>query len=333
MTRQIITSIKKDMLSIFYISLPGYPIACKINNVSLLSELLFNKTILAFGKYDLVFCLKKNEFEPDPAYDTAIVTRTFCETIQLARLPAALRGATEVQACFGQPLHVRIRIGKPLKLNLWDFLKSLITGKTWVEAQVEGQIAADITAAREPFDLELEFADSLLQNGVSTTAEQDNMAEHQKEAVVDLQTLADQVLKIISQREGEKAAKDEATHHENIELEQLSVEKPDTTPPDKGESEGLDAAKVTELVLNILHTREAARASQEQNRLQHPAGMQQQAHPNAPHPGSTRYAPAGYPTVGHPAAPFQIPLEQIPSRPGLEAFIQNPPPKPPEFGG
>lgn len=344
MTRQIIASANKDLLSAFYIPLPGYPIACKIDNVVMLSELLFDRTALAFGKYDLVFCLQNGEFVPDPVYDTAIVTRTFCETIRLARLPAALKGAAEAQTCFSQPLHVHIRISKPPRLNLWDFLKGLIMNRTWVEAQVEGQIAVDVIGSREPFELGLEFEESLPQQRADTTVEQDSIATQQQEAAVDLEMLAEQVQKIINQRQGEKSVRDEAARQESIGPVQSNAEKQDIIPADQGEPELLSAVKVTELVLNILHTREAARAKQEQNRLQYPTAAECRE-TLAPHSENARYAPGGYPSGAYPdlarqpmsrrpAEPFQMSLEQIPSRPGLEAIIPKAPPtKPPEFGG
>ncbi len=343
MARQIIASANKDLLSAFYVPLPGYPIACKIDNVILLNQLLSDRTILAFGKYDLVFCLQNSQLAPDPVYDTAIVNHTFCETIQLSRLPSALKGAVETQTCFSQPLQVHIRIGKPPRLNLWDFIKGLIISKTWVEARIEGQIAVDIISRRELFELGLEFEEPLPQQATNATVQQDSATAEKQEPPVDLEMLAEQVQKIISQRQEEKNAKDGASCQEPIKLEPSNIDKPGVSPPNKGMPEVLDAARVTELVLNILHTREAARAKQEQNRLSHSTATECRE-TLVPRPDGSRYAPGVYPpsaypdrtrqpTSGYPGAPLNIPLEQIPSRSGLEAIIQNPPPKPPEFGG
>lgn len=332
MAGQSKTSFKKDHLSTFHIPLPDYPVACKIDNVSLLSELLFDRAILAFGRYDLIFCLQNRKSPSHPPYDTAIVTRTFCEQIQLTRPLTALRELTEVQACFGRPLHVRIRAGKPARLSLWDLLKSLITGRTWVEAQVEGQIAADILASSEFSGLELEIEEAPPQAGVDTTVEQDNRFGRQPEADAELKALAELAQKVISRYEGERAAREEAKCREPDALPKTP--QPDATPPSgQGKPGAADMSKMTETVLDILRTHEAARTGQEQGRLQYPPGTERQASLNALHlQGQTAHAPAA-PPPGRPADPFQIPLEQIASRPGLERFIRNPPPKPPGAGG
>jgi hypothetical protein len=344
-------SFKKDFVSVFHVPLPDYPIACKIDNVSLLCELLFGKTILAFGKYDLIFCFQNRGSPSSPAYDTVIVTRTFCDQIQLTWPLTALRGLIGVQACFGQPLHVRIRAGKPARLNLWenlwDLLKNLITGRTWIEAHVEGRITADITFAHESPELELEIEEPLPQARVDTTS-------GQQEAGAELAVLAALVQKIIDRRQGKETAREETERQETGWPEQPATlpENPNpsvlpaapvqyTISPGQGAPGATDMTKVTEMVMNIMHAHEAARARQEQGRLQYPPGTERQAYPGAPHlqgqapaparsgrPGAPPPSPGRALQQDGPAYPFQIPLEQIASRPGLERFINNPPPKP-----
>ncbi len=441
MARKIGIPGKKDFLSTFYIPLSGYPVACKIDNISLLSELV-DKTVLVFGKYDLVFCLRNSELAPDPAYAPAIVTRSFCEPLQLARIPAAFRDASEIQIYFIQPLHAHIKVGKPSNLKLWDSFTSWLMGKTWVEAQVEGQIAVKIAAVPASPDLELEVEELASQTRAITTAVKDEMAIQQKEVAIDLEMLveeiqkmidqreedrasvnleqvaeqvqkiigqreedrasvnleqvaeqvqkiigqreedrasvnleqvaeqvqkiigqreedrasvnleqlaeqvqkiigqreedrasvnleqlAEQVQKIIGQREEDRAGIKEAARQDPNDQEQSGMERLESMRPDQGEPE-VNMAKVTELVLNILHTREAARARQEYDRSQHRTG-ERQPYFNTPHSDGTRHPER----VVHPQAPVQKPLEQIPSRPGLEAYIHNPPPKPPSAGG
>jgi hypothetical protein len=386
LTGQISASVEKDFLSTFYLPLPGYPISYQIDNVVMQCELVFKKNILVFGKYDLVFCYPDTVNELEPGYSAASLTRTFCEPILLTGsdiLEMLSGGIIDIQAAFGQPLHVRIKLGKPLNLKPWERLKSLLLRKTWVEVVIEGRITAEIARNHRNTDLEIEEFQS--HTRACITVEQDDMAIQQKEAAIDLEALAEQVQKIISRRQEEKtsldleamtelvqkiisrrqeektsldleamtelvqkiisrrqeekASKDEAARQEAC-AERSNAPKQDAIPPGQGEPEVLNTAKVTELVLNILHAREAARAIQEQHRSQRPNTSERQGYFNAPHPEATRYPRAsarepacGWGGVGCPPVPVQMPLEQIPSRPGFEAVIHNPPPKPPGAGG
>ena len=359
MTGQNSASVAKDFLSIFYIPLPGYPISCQIDNVTMHCEIMFNKNILVFGKYDLVFCYPNIVNEIEPVYDTASLTRTFCESILLTgsdTLEMLSVGTIDIQPAFVQPLHVRIRLGKPLNLKPWELLKSFISRKTWVEVYVEGQITAEITPSRHNANLDL--MELLPQFRTSTTAEQDDTAIQQKEAAIDPEALAEQVQKIINQRQEEKPAIDLEALAESVQkiISQHEKERPardETTrrdseqpgapkpaiPPAQEQPEVLNAARVTELVLNILHARETARVRREQHMSRYPAGMERQAPFNDSHPEGARYpAHTGY-QANTPGAriagtvPALLSLEQIPSRPGFEAVIHNPPPKPPGAGG
>ncbi len=316
-------SVRKDFLSTFWTPLPGYPISCQIDNVIMHCELLFEKNILVFGKYDLVFCCPNMVYEFGPGYSTTVLARTFCELIPLTGsdiLEMLPSGTTDIQAVFAQPLHVRIKLGKPLKL--WELLKSLLIRKTWVEVAVESQITAEITQSH--CEAECESPESLRPTRSNMTAEQENMSSQPQEATVDLETLAEQVQKIIVQRQEEKAAKDEAARREPDRPGQSTIPEPEAKPPDQGEPEVLNTAKVSELVLDILHQREAARARQAQHGLQNPPATGRPAQFTAPRPAGA---------VGRPAAPVPMSLDQIPSRPGLEVTIHNPPPKPPGMGG
>lgn len=330
MAGQISSSVEKDFLSIFYIPLPGYPISYQIDNVTTYCELIFKKNILVFGKYDLVFCYPSTVNELEPVYDTASLTRTFCESILLTgsdTLEMLSAGTIDIQPGFVQPLHVRIKLGKPLNLKPWELLKSFISRKTWVEVFVEGQITAEITPGH--YNANLDLMEPLLQIR-TTTAEQDDTALQQKEAAINLEALAKQVQKIISQRQEEKPAIDETACRDSG---QPGAPKP-AIPPVQEQPEVLNAAKVTELVLNILRAREAAMARREQHLPQYPAGMESQANFNVSHPGGAQYpARTGYRAGMQPPAPASLPLEQIPSRPGFEAIIHNPPPKPPGASG
>jgi hypothetical protein len=352
-TGQISASVEKDFLSTFYVPLPGYPVSCQIDNAIMHCELMFKKNILVFGKYDLVFCYPNIVNELEPGYNTVVLARTFCESILLTgsdTLEMLSVGTIDIQPAFVQPLHVRIKLGKPLNLKPWELLKSFISRKTWVEIFVEGQITAEITPGHHNANLDLMEP---LPQIRTTTAEQDDAAIQQKEVAIDLEALAEQVQKIISQRQDEKPAIDLEAMAESVKkiISQHEEEKParDETacrdsgqpgapkpaiPPVQEQPEVLNAAKVTELVLNILHARGAAMVRREQHMPQYPAGMERQAHFNVSHPDGARYpARTGYQADMQPPAPAPLSLEQIPSRPGFEAVIHNPPPKPPGAGG
>jgi hypothetical protein len=354
--RQIISSVKKDFLTTFQIPLPGFPISYAIDNITTHCELIYEKTILVFGKYDLVFCCPSTVKEFAPGYSTAVLTRTFCEPILvtgsdiLEMLPG---DSTDIQAVFGQPLHVRIKLGKPSPSRFWDLLKSLFLRQTWVEVFLGGQITAVIAIVRESGhvpgyrNLEPETGESLPQTGTITAAAQDGVSVQQKgadidlEKMIDLKKIAEMVEKIIDQRQEERASKDRAELRDLREPGPGGSSKPEAALAAPGEPDVLSAAKVTELVLNILHAREAARARQKQHRMHYPPAIDHLAHFNAPHPEGAWHAPAGggymsAPTLtsaGAGVAPVQMPLEQIPGRPGFQPVINNPPPKPPDAGG
>jgi len=328
-TGQVSTCVEKDFLSTFYIPLPGYPISYHIDNITTHCELMFKKNILVFGKYDLVFCYPDivNEFEP--GYSTVVLARTFCESILLTgsdTLEMLAERAIDIQPAFVQPLQMRIGLGKPLTLNPWERLKSFISRKTWVEVFIEGQIIAEITPDHHKADLDLTEP---LPQSRGTIAEQDAPAIQQKETPIDPESLAEQVQKIISQHEQKKLARDETACRNSG---QPGVSE-SAMPPVQEQPEVLTAAKATELVLNILQARDAAMARLEQHLPHYPAGIEHRAYANASYPGSVRYpAHGGCQTDAHPPALALLP-DQIPSRPGLEVAIHNPPPKPPGAGG
>ena len=355
-TGQIDYSLENDFLSKFYVSLPGYPISCQIDDTTIHGELMFKNNILVFGKYNLLFCYPDTVNRLEPGYSAVSLTRTFCEPISITGLDILEMLSSEiidVQAAFGQPLHARIKLDKPLNLNPWERLKNLLLRKTWVEVTIEGRITAEIARNHYNPDLELEESPSQFRGRV--TAEQDDLAI-QQEAVIDLEELAEQVQKIISQRQEEKTSLDLETvtalmqkiisqHEEEKALREREARqevalKPDAIPTGQGEPEVLNMAKVTEVVLNILHARDAARIRQEQQyRPQSPPTIERQGFLNAPHPKAAESSPVtareaacGWNGVGCQPAPALLP-DQVPSRPGFQAVIHNPPPKPPGAGG
>jgi hypothetical protein len=342
-TGEISVSVEKDFLSTFYIPLPGYPISCQIDNVTMHCELMFKKTILVFGKYDLVFCYPDRVRELEPGYNAASLTRTFCEPIPLTGsdiLEMLSVETIEIQPAFVLPLNARIRLGKPLNLKFWERFRSLFLRQTWVEVAIEARITAEIARNRCNTDLEIEESQSQFRESI--TEEQDEPAIPQQVAAVDLEELAGQVQKIISQRQEAKISLDLEAITALVQkiISRHEEEKASAVPPGQGEPEVMNMAKVTEVVLNILHARDAAKVRQEQQyRSQPPPAIERQGLLNVQHPSAaqssqvpTRDPACGWNGRGCQPAPALLP-DQIPSRPGFQAIIHNPPPKPPGYGG
>ena len=357
-------SVEKDFLATINLALPGYPISCQIENLTMRSELVFKKTILVFGKYDLVFCYPDTVNELEPGYNATSSTCTFCEPISLAGsdLLEMLSAETiEIQPAFIQPLNVWIKLGRLSNLKFWERLKSLLLRKTSVEVVVAGRIAAAITRS-DHRNTDLEIEESQPQFRDCAAAQQDVPAGQQPAAALDIEDLAGQVQKIISRHDEEKALRaqqamtalvqkiisqrEEAKASLDLEaitalvqkiISQHEEAKASAIPPGQEKPEVLNMAKVTEVVLNILHARETARASQEQRRSQPPTPIERQGFLNAPRPEAARpdtgrESACGWNGKGCQPAPALLP-DQIPSRPGFHAVIHNPPPKPPEYGG
>ena len=206
MTVQISNSVEKDFLSTFYIPLPGYSVSYHIDNVVLHCEPGFKENILVFGKYDLVLCYPSKLNDLEPGYNAVTITRTFCEPVLFTNpdAPEMPSGIIDIQAAFGQPLQVQIRLGKPSDLKLWSLLKNLFSRKTWVEVVVEGRIIAEITNGHRNTDLE--FEEYQPQTRDCAIVSPDDTAIQRQEAVIDLEALAEQVQKIISRHEEERAS-------------------------------------------------------------------------------------------------------------------------------
>jgi hypothetical protein len=330
--------------------------------------LVFGKYDLVFCYPDIV-----NEFEPGYSTVVLARTfcesilLTGSDTLEMLA-----ERAIDIQPAFVQPLQMRIGLGKPLTLNPWERLKSFISRKTWVEVFIEGQIIAEITPDHHKADLDLteplpqsrgtiaeQDAPAIQQK--ETPIDPESLAEQvqkiisqheEKKPAIDPESLAEQVQKIISQHEEKKPAIDPESLAEQVQKiisqhEQKKLARDETAcrnsgqpgvsesamPPVQEQPEVLTAAKATELVLNILQARDAAMARLEQHLPHYPAGIEHRAYANASYPGSVRYpAHGGCQTDAHPPALALLP-DQIPSRPGLEVAIHNPPPKPPGAGG
>lgn len=199
MSSQILAGVKKDFWSSLTVPLAGWPVACKIANINLFSELTSEKAVLVFGTYDIVFCYQKGVSRNGPVYDSAVVTRTFTESISLigSGISGNLSGTVEVRAKFSRSLRVHTRPGRLTNLKMGDFIKSLLFRRACVEIQVESEIAAEITLVGETVQKALPAALS------GSTPERAVAAREGK--IHDPEELADLVAKILRQREEKRS--------------------------------------------------------------------------------------------------------------------------------
>jgi len=153
MSENISARIKKHLRSSFAIPLTGYPIACKLNNVTLFTELLPDKAILVFGNYELFFCCQKVKSGKSLFYETTAVHRTFCEIIPLSgpEIEELLAKDMQIKTWFSAPLEARISNFRPEGLKVWDRLKKVFSNSTWVGVLLEGELTAKISlTAQKP---------------------------------------------------------------------------------------------------------------------------------------------------------------------------------------
>ena len=257
--------------------------------------------ILVYGKYDLTFCYQKEDPKHQPAHEAEVVTRTFCLKIPLVDFEdlEPLTKNAAVKADFDPPVLIRIRPVKPTSLGLFDLIRGTLLGKTWVEVLVEGKIIAEvvpqkadpadqvvfieaagekISAKKEPSDYQQKGLD--LETGAFKNAREGSTG------VIDAEKLAELVMKIIHQREGEKASEPKPPP---------STPAKAAPPPAAGPARAAASLDVPAATMTMAGT------------------------------GTTGPSLAGT-AVTH--------LSQIPSRPGLsQTFVQpNPPPRPPGKG-
>ncbi|WP_027357570.1 hypothetical protein [Desulfofundulus thermocisternus] len=291
MFQQVLVSAKKEFWDSFIVPLAHYPVACRVTNVTLFGELLPDNTILVFGRYEFLFCHYKEENQFTPGYHAAVMPRTFCERIQPVGSWAAgaLPGDVELQVSFSRPLRVHTRPGKPARLNLGDFWKSIFSYPAWVEVQVDGEITAEIALVPK--------------------------------SLPDLPRTVVSRLAGAEKNEGKEPVPPQGMEKPGGLTEQ---EAPARGPAAETKPLTIDLEQLADLVMKILRQREQANVTGQEISRQEPnkAGSQ-----------VVKPAPAVV-TVADPPLP-SLPLEQIPSRPGLYKTFQPyvPPPKPPGKGG
>ena len=331
MSKQIIASAKKDFWSSLNIPLASHPVACKIANITLFSELFSEKTILAFGKYDIILCYRKGENEFGPVYDTTVITRTFCENLPVigSGISGALPGALEVSTRFSRPLRVHVRTSKPANLKIRDLIKIVISYTTWLEVQVEGEIIAEIELAQETVQEAVPFAPAEGKTGDKTQSEKEKHKlageiiqnldykeeEGPPEAKVD--DLSEQDGKIRQRKEVNRSGTEK-------EVSGSSDKEAETLKNIPKENQSVDPEMLAGLVMKIIRQRDEEMVVHRETIRKEP----EKARPRAGYPAHTSVI------IPHPA-PHPLSLEQIPSRHGLhKTFTQGaPPPKPPGKDG
>ncbi len=150
MSKQIVSRVRRGFHSTFNVPLDGQLLTCKIANVEIFDYLsVSEKTILLFGKYDVVICYKKREYESEstPSYDTLVISRTICENISIegTGIQESLLKTIETHSYFCQPLRAYVGEGKPVNLKFFEQMKNVIFNAKWIGVQVEGEIAVELT--------------------------------------------------------------------------------------------------------------------------------------------------------------------------------------------
>lgn len=297
MFRQVLATTRKEFWDSFTVPLAHYPVASRVSATTLLGELLPDGSVLIFGRYELLFCYK-DEHPLAAGYHTVMVPRTFGEKVQPACSWAAgaLGGEVELFLSFSRPLRVHTRPGRPARFSLVDWWKSVFSYPAWVEVQVEGEITAEIVLVAR--------------------------------SLPELPRVAGGGLPEAEKKEGDEAGSGVSLQPELPRTGKSSgnlagQEVPGGDPAVESKSLALDIDLLADLVFRVLHQRERAEAEAQGESRQEP---RQEACVVSPSPAAISTADASLPS---------LPLEQIPSRPGLYRTLQLsvPPPKPPGKGG
>ncbi|GEM_PF-1862999 len=133
----ILSSFKKRFYASFNLPLASYPLDCRVAEAYLYSKLLEDKTLLTFGKYNLIFCFSNHHKDFYPVH---LTSRTFCEKFEVTEtLPKDM----EIKLYFNQPLSATTRLGTQQNPTLLSSLKNIFLFLTWVEVQIEGEITIE----------------------------------------------------------------------------------------------------------------------------------------------------------------------------------------------
>lgn len=299
----------------FQTALPDYPVSCRIANPALFGKVLPDGELLVFGGYDLVFCCSLRQRSGGNFYRTVILPGTLTEKILPEK--TGFVGGERVEIELKHPLIAQVRPGKPSGVGIWRLLAGLFRDRVWVEVVIEGEIALKPAGSplREEDARQASRRDAIGAAGIREKEAPEVPAGNQAgkngrrepepggvrisdKIALDLDSLAYLVGRVIEQRE--KGALPEG---------------PARGLADPGEKQELQpAGRSEEESCSDILRRYAARSDQGQGQQKGGFAAKQEF--------------AGYDLSS-------IPLELIPSRPGLEkTFVQETPPsKPPEYGG
>lgn len=338
----VIASTREEIRSAFHLNLIDQPLAGRIANTVLFGEMLSDRTVLVFGGYDLVLCHRRRGNKDDEACYTTVFPRTFVERIPLgaAGMPGK-EGQVRVSVC--RPFQARFRAGRPSRIKFWDLLKSMIWDGTWMEIQVEGEITVDVLSAGGsiPDERLAVFTGTRCEQGdaVDDQQERENirddaggvLTENRRkrtakkkdgEITIELDVLADLIVDIIRRRHGDVTAGETGSGpSQNV---PAAVQGSEETPQEQGSSgvpvtergmlRGITPEMLVDLMRKVVREHEEEKSNGSAAVPQEPVKGGQVM----PNPDLTA-----------------LPLEQIPSRPGLyQTFTQNiPPPKPHGSGG
>ncbi len=327
----IIASTREEFRSVFHLTFADHPLAGRIANAVLFGELLSDGTVLVFGGYDLVLCHRRRRNKGDEDCYTTVVPRTFVEKVPLDVSGMAGK-AVQVRISVNRPFQARLKADRPPRVRFWDLLKSVIWNGRWVQIQVEGEITVDLLPAGEFIpekrlvDLAGARTDKRDAGEIKSVGEGVLAGEKAKRAAkkkdgeitIELDALADLILEVIRRRQGDTAAGPAGT----VSAQGLPAALKDSggAPPEQGNG-GVPAAEPKgsqtinpEMLADLV--KKVIRAYEEEKRIKSAAVL--------PEPEKGAQLMQGLDLSG-------LPLEKIPSRPGLyRTFTPSnlPPPKP-----
>lgn len=307
----VITSLREEICFAFHLKLGDRPLAGRIASPVLLGELLPGGNALVFGCYDLVLCHAGRSRRGGDLFYTEVFPRTFA--VQIPLNVAVKQG--EILVSVSRPFQVRLRPGRPTGVRFWEVLKGIFWDGTWLEIVVDGEIAVEVLPAGEsipetrPPGVSVAACDREMaaDEGPVEEEKQKTARKRGDEITIELEALADLVADLIRRRD-EKTVEEAGTGHspvipepEAVKQGKQSEQGNDRTLKRKSEMPGgITEERLEELVRKVIREYEEEK--------------------------SVRAADAAVLT--------SLPLEQIPSRPGLyRSFAQNLPPPKPQGGG
>lgn len=205
-----LTYTKKRFCATFNIPLDRQPITCEIADASLSAKLFENNLILAFGKYDLVFCFQK---ENENDYETSLTSRSFCEKLALTETTDQLPPGIIINAYFSQPLRIHTQVARPSNLTIWELIKNIFSSAIRVEVKVEGEIAAEVVRVKSEAGEPAAATDKQTGPDREASVEQDKQVDQGEpvlktndQPAINLEALAELVMKVIEKYEKEKVS-------------------------------------------------------------------------------------------------------------------------------